>query len=304
MVRDEQLLLAPGSLWELAVVTARQAAAKGAFQPIATTVQHAEQAGVRFVVRMLAGERGAAAAQAKEERATAGTPTNVDPFLPYDPDLFVAGITPQHVCLLNKFTVIDHHLLIVTRAFEPQDEPLNQADFVALAACMAEIDGLAFYNAGKLAGASQRHKHLQLAPLPLDPAGTPIPIAAAFGERARPGQITVLPALPFRHAFAWLDPAWTATPAAAASYLLAFYARMLEETGVWQGSERPPRPYNWLATRSWMLMAPRVAEEVEGVPVNALGFAGSLLVRDPDQLAWLRGYGPMNLLKAVAGSGA
>ena len=84
-----------------------------------------------------------------------------DPFLPYEPEMFVADISPTHVCLLNKFNVIDHHLLVVTRAFEEQDAAINAADFAALWACMAEVDGLAFYNAGKLAGASQRHKHLQ-----------------------------------------------------------------------------------------------------------------------------------------------
>ena len=83
--------------------------------------------------------------------------------------MFVADISPTHVCLLNKFNVIDHHLLVVTRAFEEQDAAINAADFAALWVCMAEVDGLAFYNGGKLAGASQRHKHLQIAPLPWGP---------------------------------------------------------------------------------------------------------------------------------------
>ena len=41
------------------------------------------------------------------------------------------------------------------------------ADFDALARGLAAIDGLAFYNGGTVAGASQPHKHLQLVPVPL-----------------------------------------------------------------------------------------------------------------------------------------
>jgi ATP adenylyltransferase/5',5'''-P-1,P-4-tetraphosphate phosphorylase II len=33
--------------------------------------------------------------------------------------------------------------------------------------------------------------------------------------------------------------------------------------------------------------------------VNALGFAGSLLVRSAEQLAWLRTLGPLNFLRQV-----
>ena len=62
--------------------------------------------------------------------------------------MFVADISATHVCLLNKFTVIPDHLLLVTRAFEEQEDRLNLADFAALAACLSEFAGLGFYNAG------------------------------------------------------------------------------------------------------------------------------------------------------------
>ena len=38
-------------------------------------------------------------------------------------------------------------------------------------------------------------------------------------------------------------------------------------------------PYNLLATRDWMLLVPRSCAESHGINVNAMGFAGSLLVR-------------------------
>ena len=62
------------------------------------------------------------------------------------------------------------------------------------------------------------------------------------------------------------------------------------------------QPYNLLLTRRWMLVVPRSRECWEGTSVNALGFAGSLLVRDRDQLARLRDVGPMKVLVAVSGT--
>ena len=44
--------------------------------------------------------------------------TSGNPFLPYDPALLVAPISPTHVALLNRFNVVDDHFLIVTRSFE------------------------------------------------------------------------------------------------------------------------------------------------------------------------------------------
>ena len=131
-----------------------------------------------------------------------------DPFLPYEPDMFVADISPTHVCLLNKFNVIDHHLLVVTRAFEEQDAAINAADFAALWACMTEVDGLAFYNAGKRAGASQRHKHLQIAPLPWGPGNGRLPVEDALSVDEL-GDEPLLRTWPYVHAAVRLDPAWS-----------------------------------------------------------------------------------------------
>ena len=42
-------------------------------------------------------------------------------------------------------------------------------------------------------------------------------------------------------------------------------------------------------------------ERAEGIAVNALGFAGSLFVRNDLQMHTIRTLGPMNLLQRVAG---
>ncbi|MCL4826286.1 MAG: hypothetical protein KJZ95_02895 [Caldilinea sp.] len=280
--------------------TARRVAARarqsGALRPIETTLHHIEHGGVRFVVRMLDGASGRKAAQHRLQQATIDQPRIANPFLPHDPALFVAELSPTHLCLLNKYPVVEHHLLIVTRAFEAQESLLTVADFDALLKCQREVDGLAFYNSGKIAGASQRHKHLQLAPFPLDPTGVDSPIDRALGAPHHYGEIVRSPHLPFVHALLWLSE----NRFAEAEEIAGSYRSMLNAIGVWTDELAAPKPYNWLATRRWMLAVPRCAEGVGGISVNGLGFAGSLLVRDEVQLAWLRTVGPLNVLCAVS----
>lgn len=55
----------------------------------------------------------------------------MNPFLPYDEDLWVQHLSDSHTLLLNKFNLVDHHVLVVTRAFESQDDALTAADLVA-----------------------------------------------------------------------------------------------------------------------------------------------------------------------------
>ncbi len=66
----------------------------------------------------------------------------------------------------------------------------------------------------------------------------------------------------------------------------------------WDHSDRP-KPYNLLVTRRWMLFVPRAVERHGSISVNALGFAGSLLARDEDELEVIRNRGPLRILEAV-----
>jgi ATP adenylyltransferase len=53
-------------------------------------------------------------------------------------------------------------------------------------------------------------------------------------------------------------------------------------------------------THEWLLIVPRTREVFEGISVNALGFAGSLFVRDDSAFAVLESAGPMAALRQVA----
>ena len=55
-------------------------------------------------------------------------------------------------------------------------------------------------------------------------------------------------------------------------------------------------PYNLLFTREWMLLVPRSKEFFGSFSINALGFAGALLVQNEQQMQMLKEYGGMAAL--------
>ncbi len=291
-----EILLEPGTLWDLARQTTQQALNCGALEPIDTESEYVDDGNIRFLVRVLPSLIRKDQAKAEQQKSSRGKDFN--PFLPYDEKLFVAELSETHVCLLNKYNVMDHHLLIVTRAFEAQDSLITLQDFTALWACLAQMDGLAFYNAGTIAGASQRHKHLQLVPLPLLPQGPAVPIEAAIATAQFSDGIGISPDLPFLHTIAPLDPDWANDLAQAGQLTCDRYQTLLKATHLWHDST--PKAYNLLATRRWMMVIPRTAESFGEISVNALGFAGTFLARNEQQLNQIKAQGPLALLKTVA----
>ncbi|MBW4521419.1 MAG: phosphorylase [Scytolyngbya sp. HA4215-MV1] len=302
------ITLQPGTLWQRILDRTEHALHCGALHSIQTDYEFIEQANVRFLVRISRNVARKIAAKKQEEQKKTLTGKDFNPFLPYEEDLFVADISNTHLCLLNKFNVVDYHLLIITRAFEEQDTWLTLADFEALWACLAEYDGLAFYNGGSLAGASQRHKHLQLIPLPMVPGDLPLPIAPllmnAIPTVSSTTLATTLAGFPFVNGFTRLDLDLSQSSLSAPMVLYQSYQTLLQQVGLCVRdralTHQSPGAYNLLVTRAWMLIVPRSQESFESISVNALGFAGSLFARDQDQMQQLKAYGPMNLLLKVA----
>ena len=297
-------MLEPGTLWERTKAAFERALASGALRPIGTESTLMPDSGVDFVVRVVSSLSRKATDRERRDREESVTGERCDPFLPYEPAMFVVDVSRSHVCLLNKFNVIDHHLLIVTREFESQDRLLTERDFEAMWRCMAEYDGLAFYNGGRVAGASEPHKHLQMIPLPVADKGLAVPIEPLLASVEFEGSLGQAPALPFAHRYAETPRHASKDPAGAAAETLRLYRAMLEEVGLNRRGEPPDAvqsaPYNLLCTRDWMLLVPRTREFFEGVSINAIGFAGGLLVRNRDQLEVLRGRGPMAALRETA----
>jgi ATP adenylyltransferase len=292
--------LQPASLWSALRERTGRAIACGALHSIETETRILEDAGVRFLVRSVSSLQRKDRERRRRQEGSPGA-RGFNPFLPPEPELTLGAISDTHLCVLNKFNVLEHHLLIVTRAFEHQESLLTRADFEAQWCALQGIDGLGFYNGGAAAGASQTHKHLQLVPLPLVPGGPDLPMEPLLaGEGAER-----LASLPFGHASRRRPPTSWQRARVAANRSHQLYREMLEQVGIRsverEGHLFQSAPYNLLLRRDWMLLVPRLREQFRGIAINALGYAGSLFVRDAAELEWVVRTGPMRLLAEVAG---
>jgi ATP adenylyltransferase len=289
-------LLNPGHLWQELVARTETAKASGHLHTIDTDFHQLHQEGITFFVRVASHLKH----KAKEKKQQPA----FNPFLHPEPELTVCDLSPSHLTVLNKFNVVNHHLLIITRAFQSQELLLTPLDFEAWWRCLPEYPSLGFYNGGDAAGASQRHKHLQLVPLPLYQSITKLPIETLFKRHSPPGTLVRLEGLPFQHCWSRLPQEIEQTPVAAAELTYRLYRNMLHAAAIKAlpetEGEKQSAPYNLLITKEWMLLIPRSQEYWGEISVNALGFVGSLFVQDQDSLARLKKMGPMNLLKNVS----
>ena len=288
---QEKVLLEPGTLWKSIKKTTELALKSGALKSIPTELEIIEQAGIKFVVRILANLNRKKADKEKQNQQIARTGKDFNPFLPYEEDLFVADISDTHVCILNKFNVVDYHLLIITRSFEEQESLLTLEDFAAMLTCLGEFEGLVFYNGGKLAGASQRHKHLQIVPF----SETDIPISPLLKAAKLENSLGTIQEFPFLHALT------TFNCGESAEVTLEKYHTLLKTVGIKPlENNMQSGAYNLLITRKWMLVVPRKQEEIDDISINSLGFAGALLVKNSEQMQLLKAIEPINILSKVA----
>ncbi|WP_027857585.1 ATP adenylyltransferase family protein [Marinobacterium jannaschii] len=280
-------------IWPQLVAVTEKALYCGALQPIATYSEDYVEQGVNFRLRVLDNLRRKSEAGRRLKKAA---DHSRNPFLPYEPELYLGELGDHHRLLLNKFNVLPHHLLLVTREFESQNDLLNLGDFSALARLMLQVEGLAFFNGGSLAGASQPHKHLQMIP------DLPLPFGD-FLDQLEGTQPQRLSALAFRHAAVGLpETLFSESPfEAIARQLEACYQHLVRQLGIRHRNGKALDSYNLLLSRRWMLLVPRIQESVAGISFNALAFSGSILVRRAEELTTLKEYGLMRALSDITG---
>ncbi len=62
---------------------------------------------------------------------------------------------------------------------------------------------------------------------------------------------------------------------------------------------QPPGSYNLLLTSDHMILVPRRIEKIGSVAINALGFAGTILVNSKAGLEYIQEQGPIEILEAA-----
>jgi sulfate adenylyltransferase (ADP) / ATP adenylyltransferase len=290
-----------GTLWQRIQEQTHYALQCSALQPLLTEYEFIEDHGIQFLVRILSNLDRKEQAQRREVQANNSKKFN--PFLPYDPNLFVTDISETHVCLLNKFNVIAHHFLVITRAFEEQESLLTLQDFLAAWVCLTEVNSFVFYNAGKAAGASQRHKHLQFLPLPLIAESPDLPIESTISAATFRNEIGQISCFPFQHALIRFNFKGHQNILKRALYSLECYQKLLTTVNISTLSNQEERnnisAYNLLMTNEWMLIIPRLQESSSNISVNAAGFAGTLFVRSMEQMQLLKAKSPIAILRGV-----
>lgn len=251
-------------LWSRVAARSAAALASGALEPIGTLQREIVDQGVPFGVRIMEDPGWKPRGPRRAE----------NPFLPPDPALTVCDWGPNHALILNKFPIFADHLLLITSRFASQTAPLEREDWAAALALLQAADGLLFFNGGEVAGASQPHRHLQLVRAPIGPGAGAFPTEAALDSGAL-GVAVASAALP-----------GDADEAISVSQTLHADLGLLHE-----------QPYNLLATRRRLWIIPRTTEHFQGVSVNALGFAGSFLVRSERAADALTRAGPLAALR-------
>lgn len=276
-----------------------QALASGDLRPVETGQIVIEEAGLPFVVRWAAALAHKDAAAAPVVLPGGPRDPGFNPFLNPEPALTIGPIGEQHTIILNKFPVCRDHLVLARREFAEQLEPLDAADFHALAQLLSGEGGLGFYNGGAPAGASQRHKHAQW--IPAAPANASVQrLATALPAGTAEGALARHPALRFAHRFVRVEAGLGADVAASTQSLARAFERACVELGLRPGPDGLLPPFNLLAGDGWMLVVPRRREHFHGISLNALSFGGTLYVREPAQAELIRRAGPLQALASVA----
>ncbi|KAH9992621.1 HIT-like domain-containing protein [Russula vinacea] len=240
---------------------------------------------------------------------------------PYNPNLYVGELQDEeegaeYVVLLNKYSVVEEHFLLVTKEFQSQTSPLRPSDllqaYLLLHAARAAGKHLfAFYNCGDLSGASQPHKHLQFFPTDNED-GPPVERLARAARIDKDDKPFSLSAFPFanhvrRLALHASAPRRRRAPSSSHAHdgVPRAPRAMHLDRAAHSGLPRGPPSYNVVLTLGHMYVFPRLREthvlaaSREPLGVNALGFAGLLLVKSADELEAVRSEGPGNVLRGV-----
>ena len=213
----------------------------------------------------------------------------INPFKPWDKILEIDSIGNGHQLILNKYPVQLGHVLLITNEWKEQNGWLDIKDWEAIKEVNKDTSGLWFFNSGPLAGASQPHRHVQL--LRRDPS-----------ELSCPREKWILD----------LNNVNYKNEKFSRNIILKKFSKSLNEENIHEiykdlsynlglgdprNDKKPKYPYNLIFTDRWMIIIKRKTDNLFGISINALGFAGYILVTENSDIKYLRELGPEKLLE-------
>ena len=214
---------------------------------------------------------------------------NQNPFCPWEKILEIDKIGDNHQLILNKYPVQKGHILLVTNTWKPQNGLLDINDWKAIQKVNNDTSGLWFFNSSPIAGASQPHRHFQLLRRSKDEISCPrekwfLEMKLDVDSYSKLKKNIIV------SKFNFLENSIS---------LFELYLELCNKLGLGNpiNDKKPKYPYNLLITNKWLAIIKRSNDNTHGFSINALGFAGYLLVTEKSDINYLKQYGPEKLLE-------
>lgn len=228
-----------------------------------------------------------------------------DPFMPPFGDDHVCNLDDQYRILLNKYNFVANHILIVSKEFVPQHEPLLAADFGIAMKVIHSMDGLCYFNCGPLSGASQPHKHLQVIPrnkkFPIEILVDRIETDNSNTDSHRLYRIKEYA---FIHRVFVINQGMTDGERLHSVYikmLNEMKSEMMESEDYAEYLNDDVFSYNLILSADYMFVVVRRSEIFKGdVTVGSLEFTGNLFAKSQEGLSLLRQADPISVLQHVS----
>ena len=211
-----------------------------------------------------------------------------NPFKPWDKILEIDSIGNYHQLILNKYPVQIGHILLITNEWKEQNGWIDIKDWEAIKIVNKDTTGLWFFNSGPLAGASQPHRHIQLL-------------------RREPTELSCPREKWIENFTNYYDNDKLCKNIIVKKFLKSLndenineiYKELSHKLGLGKPriDKKPRYPYNLIFTNNWMALIKRRADNLFGVSINALGFAGYILVTEKSDIKYIKKYGPEKLLE-------
>jgi len=212
-----------------------------------------------------------------------------NPLCPWEKILEIDKIGSNHQLILNKYPVQKGHILLITNNWKPQNGWLDIYDWKALQKVNKDTSGLWFFNSSPIAGASQPHRHFQLLRRSKDEISCPrekwfLEMKINIDNYSKLTKNIIV------SKFNFLDNSIS---------LFELYLELCKKLGIGDpiSDEKPRYPYNLLITNKWIAIIKRSNDHIHGFSINALGFAGYLLVTEKSDINYLKEFGPEKLLE-------